>query len=94
MKRNSNESVEDYKERRRQSKILEKAALIGRMIWSGGTYRRFPKPEPEERPVLISPAVGKRHKGESLKNFRKRRQVCNHKRRIREKQARWCHNEG
>jgi len=85
MKRTSGEDFNEYRERRKKNKILEKAIQIGTIIFSGGTYRRHPKPEPEKRPVLVSPATGKRHKGESLDHFRKRRQVCNSKRRQREK---------
>ena len=85
MKRASNEDFNAYRERRKQSKIVEKAIKIGTVIFSGGTYRRHSKPESGPRPVLISPAVGKRHEGESLDDFRKRRMVCNSRRRDREK---------
>jgi len=84
MKRSSEEGFNEYKERRKHSNISGKAAAIGKIIFSGGTYRKFPKIE-APRPVLVSPAVGKRHKGESLADFRKRRQICNTKRRIRDK---------
>jgi len=85
MKRASNEDFNAYRERRKQSKIVEKAIRIGTVIFSGGTYRKHSKPESGPRPVLISPAIGKRHEGEPLDDFRKRRRICNSKRRDREK---------
>lgn len=85
MKRASNEDFNTYRERRKKSKIVEKAIRIGTVIFSGGTYRRHPKPESTPKNILISPAVGKRHKGESLDGFRKRRMVCNSRRRDRKR---------
>lgn len=85
MKRHPGEDFHKYRERRKKSNLMEKTSKIVRIFFTGGTYRKYPKVKIEATPGLISPAVGKRHKGESLKNFRNRRMVCNQKRRVREK---------
>jgi len=52
--------------------------------WNGDKY--IGPPPPIEKEPIISPATGKRHAGENLKAFRKRRTISNAKRRQREKE--------
>jgi len=83
MKRFPGESILEYRQRRREEKAALKMHLMGTIITTG-TYRKKPAPEKTDRPKPISPAVGKRHKGESLAEFRQRRMTANARRRQRE----------
>jgi len=85
MRRQSGESFQDYRERRKKENLNAKRKILGkiRIFFSGGTYRRKER-VPVSKPKLISKAVGKKHEGESLKHFKARRKVCNAKRRLRE----------
>lgn len=59
---------------------------VFRYFFTGGTYRKNPRPEPGVKTPAETPARGKRHRNESLKDFRERRRICNAKRRRREKE--------
>jgi len=85
MKRAPGEEFEEYKKRRKDENILTKLRSLSRWKWfhQGGTYRRKAV-VPGPKRTVISAAVGKRHKGESVEHFRERRRVCNAKRRERE----------
>ena len=78
-KREENESFEDYRKR-----MKKKAPLMLRIFYMGEVpYRRKPKDLVIREP-LVSPAIGKRHRGEDLGGFKKRRKLCNKKRREKE----------
>ncbi len=80
MKRKPEESFEEYRERRKKENNWKQRI---RIFFTGGTYRRKPE-EKIVREKPVSPAIGKRHKGESLADFKVRRKACNQRRRIRE----------
>ncbi|MBU2249272.1 MAG: hypothetical protein KKD77_21170 [Gammaproteobacteria bacterium] len=83
MKRLPNEPFEEYRERR---KAANKAAKRRpwRIFFTGGTYRSQEIEPIVKQPPPISPAIGKRHKGETLSKFKERRRSCNKRRRERE----------
>ena len=84
MKRAPGESFEEYRQRRKEDNIIKKSiGRVGRWFHTGGTYRKKPLAACPSREI-VSAASGKRHKGESLQDFRDRRRVCNAKRRERE----------
>ena len=89
MKRAPGESFEEYQKRRKENNIASKISGKIRIFFSGGTYRRKEKEEPAPKRTLISAAVGKRHQGELIEDFKERRKICNHKRRMREKERNW-----
>ena len=84
MKRAPGESFEEYRERRRQGNIFTKAIGEGKWFYRGKTPYRKQEVVPRQKRVVITAAMGKRHKGESIKKFRDRRRVCNVRRRERE----------
>ena len=88
MKRKDGESFEEYKKRRSEDNT-KTTQLINRVkIFFSSSKTPFRK---HEQAILksnikpISAASGKRHEGESLEAFKKRRKICNTKKRERRK---------
>ena len=84
MKRTPGEDFDAYRQRRKESNVFKKTiGRFKRWFHKGGTYRKkVVVPGPKR--VLVSAAIGKRHKGEPIERFRERRRFCNAKRRLRE----------
>jgi len=85
MKRAPGEDFDAYRQRRKESNVFTKTiGRLGKWFYIGKTPYRKKKIVPGPKRVLISAAVGKRHKGESIEYFKQRRRVCNAARRLRE----------
>tara|TARA_Y100000310_G_scaffold255960_1_gene263623 strand:+ start:5883 stop:6188 length:306 start_codon:yes stop_codon:yes gene_type:complete len=99
MKRKLGEIFTDYQQRRRQANanLKKKLGTVKRLslneggkpvtVERSGAGYRIKTQEPKDVVARISPARGKRHRGETAKEFQDRRKVCNAKRRTREKHA-------
>jgi len=92
MKRAPGESFFDYRKRRKEgNKVSRTIGRMGRWFYRSADNIPFRwKPiEPGKKRVLVSPAVGKRHQGESVEHFKERRRVCNAAKRKRESARAW-----